>query len=117
MKNTTSNKKLDPINLSDIREAIEKVDDLGSYNPIQEIKMGKNVLKKVKQELLKSTGKKGKFEGLIGSLFGVKVVLDKSLKPNQYKVIRWKEVKPFYHFDIDEILKKHGLRQPHLEVS
>ena len=83
------------INISKIRQAIEDSDSIGIdlIDPIQEIHVGKKVLKTIKDELVKSTGRYNQFKGMIGSLFGIKIIQNKTLKPNQYKIIRLSQLK------------------------
>lgn len=97
MKNTIpKSKKSDHINMSEIKKALDDSEKMGVNftDPIQEIHVGKNVLKRIKDELVESTGRNQKFRSLVGSLFGVKLIQDRGLKPNQYKIIRLSELKP-----------------------
>ena len=86
MKNTTySNEKMElNITFDDMLKATKKIKPF----PIKRLDVGKGILKAIKKLEKQSKQDYKKNFKYVGSLYGIEIRLDKTLKPNQYRVIK-----------------------------
>lgn len=84
---TYTKKVSEPIDFADILQATQKLKKLGP-DPIKEIRFGARAYKAMVKEVRKNTHPKKKIRTLlVGTLFGIRVIQDSTLKTNEYRII------------------------------
>lgn len=76
--------KFDQLTFEDLITAVEKIDP--NPNPIEEIKLGSTLFTQMNKKLLPPYLEKDK--PIISTLYGIIIREDKTLKPNQYRIVR-----------------------------